>query len=214
MTVPFENLDIHSGREIMLDEARIVSKIVEQRRGGFCYEVNGSFAALLSAMGFGVTLLSAGVRRDDGSFGPEFDHMLVRVDLDEPWLADVSMFLEPIRLIDGEQFDGRDSYRLDRDERGITLMRHERDGSWSARFRFTLAEWQLADYAGMCRYHQTSPDSHFTRGRICTRLTPEGRVTIADGRLIVTTADARTETALPDDAAFIEALWEHFGIEL
>src|SRR5450432_2208551 len=100
-TVPFENLDIHIKREIFCDEARILHKIVNQHRGGFCYELNGAFAVLLRALGFQVTLLSARVAKDDGSFGPEFDHLTLRVDLEEPWLADVGFgdcFLDPLRL--------------------------------------------------------------------------------------------------------------------
>ncbi len=212
LAVPFENLDIHAGREIVLDDARLIGKIVGERRGGFCYEVNGAFAALLRGLGFAVTLLSAGVRRDDGSFGPEFDHMLLRVDLDEPWLADVSTFFEPLRLVEDVQHDGRDAYRLDREGGQITLMRLDHGDEWSARFRFTLVPWELSNYAGMCHYHQTSPDSDFTRNRICTRLTPNGRVSVTNGRLIVTADGERHETPLADDAAFAEALRQHFGI--
>ena len=58
LTVPFENLDIGLGREIVLDPERFIQKIVCERRGGFCYELNGAFATLLSAMGFRVTLLA------------------------------------------------------------------------------------------------------------------------------------------------------------
>ena len=47
-TVPFENLDIHLGRKIVCDESRILHKIVNERRGGFCYELNGAFALLLA----------------------------------------------------------------------------------------------------------------------------------------------------------------------
>jgi N-hydroxyarylamine O-acetyltransferase len=83
-TVPFENLDISQGREILCDETSILHKIVNEHRGGFCYELNGAFAALLRALGFRVTLVSARVAREDGSHGPEFDHLTLRVDLDDP----------------------------------------------------------------------------------------------------------------------------------
>jgi len=96
-TVPFENLDIALGRTIVVDEDATVRKIVEQHRGGFCYEMNGAFAALLRALGFRVTLLSARVARPQGGEGPEFDHLTLRVDLEEPWLADVGF---------GESFPG------------------------------------------------------------------------------------------------------------
>jgi len=101
LAVPFENLDIALGRKIVVDEDAFVRKVVEQRRGGFCYELNGAFAALLRALGFRVTLLSACVARDVGGEGPEFDHLTLRVDLEEPWLADVGFgvsFVEPLHM--------------------------------------------------------------------------------------------------------------------
>src|SRR5512133_3408281 len=89
LTVPFENLDIGLHRTIPCDETAAVRKVVENRRGGFCYELNSAFAALLHALGFTVTLLSARVARADGTASPEFDHLTLRVDLEKPWLADV-----------------------------------------------------------------------------------------------------------------------------
>ena len=91
----------HLRMPISLDLASVYDKIVRRHRGGFCYELNGLFCALLIALGFRVYMLSARVRRDDGGFGPEFDHMLLRVDLDEPWLVDVGFgdsFVDPDRV--------------------------------------------------------------------------------------------------------------------
>src|SRR5690349_13974281 len=87
LIVPFENLDIFLRRRIVLDEAALFDKIVRQRRGGFCYEVNGLFAALLRALRFSVTLLSARDVHADGTYGPEFDHLALLVTLDSRWLA-------------------------------------------------------------------------------------------------------------------------------
>src|SRR5690349_20763038 len=78
LTVPFENLDISVGRKIVVDEEVILRKILELRRGGFCYELNGVFAALLRALGFQVTLLSARVARSDGGEGPEVGRVTLR----------------------------------------------------------------------------------------------------------------------------------------
>jgi N-hydroxyarylamine O-acetyltransferase len=79
LAVPFENLDIPLGRPIIPEEAALFRKIVEEGRGGFCYELNGLFAALLRELGFKVTLLSARVARAEGGFGPEFDHLTLLV---------------------------------------------------------------------------------------------------------------------------------------
>ena len=109
LAVPFENLDIHLGRPIVLDQDALFDKIVTRRRGGFCYELNGLFALLLRELGFEVTLLAAGVARADGGFGPEFDHLtlLVRATSLNPqsevWLADVGFgdsFREPLRFVE------------------------------------------------------------------------------------------------------------------
>src|SRR6266508_5235022 len=88
-TVPFENLSIHLGEEIVLREHALFGKVVARRRGGFCYELNGLFAALLRALGFEVTLLAARANGRDG-LGPLFDHLTLRVNAPEPCLADRS----------------------------------------------------------------------------------------------------------------------------
>jgi N-hydroxyarylamine O-acetyltransferase len=143
--VPFENLDISPGREIVCDEARILYKIVNEHRGGFCYELNGAFAALLRALGFRVTLLSGRVARRDGSHSPEFDHLTLCVDLVEPWLADVGFgdcFLEPLRLEPGiEQPQNGRIYRL---TSGTTPIEGAFDlevmvkAEWKKEYSFTL----------------------------------------------------------------------------
>jgi N-hydroxyarylamine O-acetyltransferase len=223
-TVPFENLDIHLGREIVCDEGRILHKIVNEKRGGFCYELNGAFAALLRALGFRVTLLSCRVAREDGSYGPEFDHLTLRVDLEEPWLADVGFgdcFLEPLRLesrLEHEQ-SGR-IYRLTSRMTspppadavfGLEVMA---EGRWKREYAFTLQPRELSDFAGMCHYHQTSPESHFTRQRICSLPTPEGRITLSDEKLIETHGALRQETSLSGDHEWQAKLRELFGVVL
>src|SRR6185436_18299602 len=73
LAVPFENLDIHLGIPIALSVPAFYEKIVDRKRGGFCYELNGLFAWLLAELGFSVTLLSARVFAA-GRLSPEFDH--------------------------------------------------------------------------------------------------------------------------------------------
>src|SRR5215212_11481530 len=87
LSIPFENLDIHWKRPIVVDVERFIDKIVRERRGGFCYELNGAFAALLRELGFDVQMLSGRVMSADGNFGPPFDHMALLVN--GQWIADV-----------------------------------------------------------------------------------------------------------------------------
>lgn len=217
LAAPFENLDIHTGREIVLDEARLIAKIVDGRRGGFCYELNGAFAALLRALGFDVQMLSAGVMSADGTFGPPFDHMALLVQLEQRWLADVGFgesFRDPLLLDEpGEQAQEWGAYRITRDGEQLTMAQRNGD-EWQPQYQFTLQPYELADYAEMCRYHQTSPDSPFTKRRTCSLATPTGRITLTGMRLITTTRDGREERELASDAEYHRILRERFGVTL
>jgi N-hydroxyarylamine O-acetyltransferase len=218
LSIPFENLDIPLGRKILLDEDAILHKIIDQWRGGFCYELNGAFAALLRALGFPTTLLSARVTRDAGGESPEFDHLTMRVDLHNPWLADVGFgdsFLEPLRLESGrEHADPTGTFRLTQLDERLQLEKLESSGRWKPQYSFALQPRSLNDFAGMCHYHQTSPESHFTQNRICSRATPDGRITLSGMKLIVTRNGQRQERMLTSDGEWHNALQEHFGINL
>jgi N-hydroxyarylamine O-acetyltransferase len=242
LAVPFENLNIGMGWPIVLDTAALFDKIVLQRRGGFCYELNGLFAELLRALGFDITLLSAGVARAEGGFGPEFDHLTLLVQepaattrrsgsaasslsIPDPrspipgaWLADVGFgdsFREPLRFAaQDEQLQGDRAYRIVQAGDSNVLEQREQAGTWEPQYRFRSEPRQYAEFADMCRYHQTSPESSFTRRRVCTRATPDGRITLSDMRLIVTRGGTRHEELLADERAVRAALREHFGVDL
>lgn len=217
LNVPFENLDIHLGRPILLDERRLLGKVVRSRRGGFCYELNGLFAALLRALGFEVTLLSAQVAARDGTLGREFDHLALRVEVGEPFLVDVGFgdaFLDPLRLQPGRvQSEGEKAFRLDQEGEAWTLWERRGQEPWAVQYRFTLTPRALADFTSMCEYHQTSPDSHFTQAPLVTLLTPAGRVTLRGDRLYVTAQGRRTErTVSPEERASL--LHDQFNLVL
>lgn len=217
LSVPFENLDISLGRPIELDETALFEKIVQRRRGGFCYELNGLFAALLRDLGYSVTLLSAQVAHKNGGFGPPFDHLALLVTLEEPWLVDVGFgdsFRAPLRLESlREQVQAEGSYRLIQE--GSLWTWYQQDGTdWQAQYCFTLQPHTLAEFIPMCRYHQTSPQSHFTQGRVCTLATEDGRVTLSELRLITTVGHERHEQVLAGEDEFHVLLQQRFGISL
>ena len=94
------------------------------------------------------------------------------------------------------------------------LQRRSWDGEWHDRYRFTLTPRAWDQFAPMCHYHQTALESGFTRNRTCTIATPDGRVTVGESRLIVTTGTVREETAFADSAERSAALRTYCGIEL
>jgi N-hydroxyarylamine O-acetyltransferase len=213
-TVPFENLSIHSGEPIVLDDKALFEKIVGRRRGGFCYELNGLFAALLRALGFDVAMLSAQVANAGGMFGPDFDHMTLMVTLADLWLVDVGFgdsFMEPLRLNE-ESPQGNNAYRIVREGEFFILVKHAHEEEWKSQYRFTLKPYQYSDYAEMCRYHQTSPQSHFTRARICSRATLVGRISLSDLRLITTNYDGIRQERILTNEEYATILRDHFGI--
>ena len=219
LSVPFENLDIEMGRPIVLSHAAFYDKIIGRRRGGFCYELNGSFASLLKALGFRVTMLSARTVEEGGSLTPDFDHMALLIRLEERWLVDVGfgdLFVEPKRLdIDGPQMDDGKAFRIAPIEGGRLLSRwDEKKNSWKPEYQFTLRPRKLGDFAAMSTYQQTAPDSYFRRGGFCSLLTPKGRVTVTEKKLIVTGAGRRSERPVRDTKEFRGLLRRRFGIDL
>ncbi|HST09381.1 MAG TPA: arylamine N-acetyltransferase [Terriglobales bacterium] len=217
-TVPFENLDISLGRKIVCDEDRFLQKIVDLRRGGFCYELNGAFAALLRELGFRVTLLSGRVAREDGSASPEFDHLALLVDLDEPWLADVGFgdsFLEPLRLkTEAEQEQPSGRFRIVPVGDVMIVQRQLVSQLWKSQYQFTLKPYRLEDFEDRCQFQQTSPESHFTQQRVCTLRTRDGRITLSDLKLIRTVNNHREEQVLENEEEWRAALVEYFGVRL
>lgn len=218
LSVPFENLDISLGRKIICQEEGFLRKIIERRRGGFCYELNGAFAALLRELGFRVTLLSARVPREDGSSSPEFDHLALRIDLEEPWLADVGfgdLFNEPLQLrIGGEQEQDGRRFRILEQHGRLQLDRTEPGGRWKPQYSFTLVPRHLEEFAPMCHYHQTSPESPFTRKKVCSMATTDGRITVSDRRLIITRNGEKQERLLNSEDEWKTTLQKHFGVIL
>src|SRR5882762_5726016 len=217
LAVPFENLSIHAKEPIVLEDEALFTKIVERRRGGFCYEANGLFAALLRALGFNVTMLSAEVANPDGDFGPPFDHMTLMVSLEQRWLVDVGFgdsFREPLLLDElSDQVQDNRAYRLLPDGAQMVLMHRDDNIEWNPQYRFTLNACAYEHFAEMCRFHQTSPQSHFTQRRICSLATETGRITLSDMRFIRTTEKGdREERNISSREEYSKILRDQFGI--
>jgi N-hydroxyarylamine O-acetyltransferase len=233
LAVPFENLSIHYGQPIILDEAALYDKVVRRRRGGFCYELNGLFAWLLRGLGYTVDLLSAEVAEED-SFSAPFDHLTLRVrDLDgsdgADWLADVGFgdsFRRPLRMQPGLAQDGADGYDYRLREASPWLMLERRDAAlptstldaadadWEPQYRFTPQPHTLSDFVDRCDYQQTSPQSHFTQRRICSLALPDGRISLSDLRLITTIQGQREERTLGSEQEYRATLAQRFGVVL
>ena len=217
VSIPFENLDIVAGRPMSLALPALQAKIVGARRGGFCYELNGLFAELLRALGFRVALLAAETWSPEAmSWGPPFDHLVLRVDLDRPYLVDVGFgdsFREPLPLAAGaEQRDPTGgSFRLTRSEgRWLLAKRASDDEPGSPLFRFDDVPHAGDDFAEACRWQQES-STFFTRHRVVELLTPGGRRVLFDNRYLMREVDERSERSVPE-AEVPDLLRDQFGL--
>ncbi|OIK01440.1 acetyltransferase [Streptomyces sp. MUSC 14] len=232
-TVPFENLSIHLGEEIVLEEERLLDKVVGAHRGGFCYELNGAFGALLTALGYEVELLAARVYGDEGRLGVPYDHLALRVRTAEgdSRLADVGFGANshyPLRFAErGEQADLAGVFRIAQSAPDAAGVRGDgpagsgepdldvvRDGV--RQYRLETRPRVLADFRAGAWWHSTSPLSHFTGSLVCSRVADDGgRITLGGRTLTTTDVDGTRETReLGTDEEVLAAYREWFGIEL
>ncbi|GAA3883267.1 arylamine N-acetyltransferase [Streptomyces lacrimifluminis] len=235
VSVPFENLSIHLGEDIALEENRLFDKVVGARRGGFCYELNGVFGALLTALGFDVTLLAARVYGDGERLGIPYDHLALRVRTGDggDWLVDVGFGAHshcPLAIGQrGEQEDPGGTFRIveaGADGAGVRGggvggdsgdLDVVRDGRRC--YRLELRPRVLGDFVAGAWWHSTSPESHFTRSLVCSRVTEDGgRITLSGRSLTVTAPDGQREVRelgeLGADSEVLAVYRERFGVEL
>ncbi len=186
LAIPYENLDVQLGRPVTIDIAPIYEKIVERRRGGWCYEMNGLFDWALGELGFQVTRMASGVMREafgDFTIG---NHLVLQVELPEGlYLADVGFgdgSLVPMKLAPGEFRDGRFGFALSHPAEGWWRFHNHPDGgAKSFDFQLGIADENLL--AEKCRLLQSWEESIFVQNLICQRHTPDG-LTALRGRVL------------------------------
>lgn len=214
LAISYENLDIHLGVPLTLDEEHIFEKIVSARRGGWCYEMNGLFAWALRELGFNVTLLGGAVNRQENGDRANLNHLVLLVALERPYLADVGFgngFLEPLPLEEGMYQQGFLDYRLSREGARWIFRNHAYGG---AGFDFSLDPYRLADFSARCHELQTSPESGFVRVTVCHRFTPHGLVSLRGAVLRTLTREGNHEQLIDDPATYRQVLREQFDLHV
>lgn len=219
LNIPFENLDIHINKPITISIKNFYNKIVNNKRGGFCYELNGLFNELLTAVGYQTFLISARVFDSPDKYGEEFDHLAIIVLIDEEkWLADVGFgefAFAPLKIAIGyEQKDERGIFRINNYDEQYLVVQKKISSGWNNEYLFSLNQRNLIEFAERCNYHQTSPDSHFTQKKLCSIPIENGRITLTDKSLKFTNSDKVEEVEIQDDAHFDELLKKYFNIEI
>jgi N-hydroxyarylamine O-acetyltransferase len=214
--IPFENLDILLGRAIQLDLQSLQAKLIKGRRGGYCFEHNTLFAAVLESLGFAVTRLAARVRYGSTEIRPQL-HMLLSIQIDgDPWLADVGFggegLLHPIRLDrEDEVRQGVWSFRVKLEGDVHVLQSLHADG-WFDLYAFTLEPQYPVDYVVSNHFTSTYPHSPFVQTLVVQRTSLTGCWTLRNLELTEERPDSKTTTLLPDADALLATLADVFNL--
>lgn len=217
LNVPFENLDIHWKCPIELDNQAFYKKIVGGGRGGFCYELNGLFYELLGEIGFESKIISLKVSRGDGVFSPEYAHMAILTRIEgKEYLVDVGFgefIAEPLRFVlEVEQTDENGIFLIRKyDENYFEIVKKDA-GAWRSECIFTTLPRELKEFSEMCDYQQTSPESNFTKKKICSLMTENGRKTLTGTKFIETKNGEKSEIEVDSEEEFNRILEREFKI--
>jgi N-hydroxyarylamine O-acetyltransferase len=214
--IVFENLDILLGRAIRIDLESIQAKLVHGRRGGYCFEQNTLFAAVLERLGFRVTRLEARVRLGAHRILPR-THMLLQVEADDrAWLVDVGFgtggLLKPMPLAIGpvvQQYSW--NYRL-AGEPGLWVLQSGRGEEWLDLYAFTLEPKYPIDFEMANHYVSTYPASRFVQTLIVQYSTVEARYNLRNYEFSVDRGGEVISRPLADDGEMLDVLGQTFGL--
>ena len=215
-SIPFENLDVQLGRPITGDLDEIFAKLVERRRGGWCYEQNGLLGWALETIGFAVTRVAGGVMRIASGDSVLGNHLALVVGLDEPWLVDAGFggsLAEPIALAPAEHRHAPYDLSLARIE--DDYWRYEewiRGRPFSFDFRFAPADPALL--ARQQASLQTDPTSPFVLNLVAQRRTGDGHASLRGRVLTLSRGDSYEEFLVEDAETLVETLRTRFGLDV
>jgi N-hydroxyarylamine O-acetyltransferase len=215
LAIPYENLDIHVGRPLSLDPAAMFAKLVDGRRGGWCYEMNGLMGRALASMGFDVRYVSGAVNRATLGNAALDNHLVLIVTLDRSWIVDVGFgdgFIEPLPLEPGTYRQGFLEYCVRRDGDWWRVDNHAYGGADG--FDFTLEPRTLDTFAARCHALQTLPESPFVQTTVCERFVPGGLVILRGAVLRDVTASGVATRVVPDADEYVQVLRDRFDLDL
>ena len=219
--IPYENINVLLRRGVSLDPAALQQKLVDRRRGGYCFEQNGLLEAALQALGFSLTPLVARVVRgmpDPVDVGR--NHKVLLVDLPEgQFIADVGFGsltpTAPLALRPQDiQETPHEPYRLVPQGREFLLQARLGD-AWDSLFRFALDPTPAVDYEMGNWFTSTHPASPFLGNLIVARPIEGGRTTVFNRRFTIRDRDNRTTRRVLDGVAdYRDVLVGTFGLTL
>lgn len=205
--IPFENLDQRLGRPVGIDLESLQKKIVRDRRGGYCFEQNTLFAAVLRELGFEVSTLEARVRPPGATAVLPRTHMILMVEIDErEWLADVGfggngIFL-PVPFDAQRSTQAGEEYEVVPEEGDVLVLRGTVSGEWRDMYAFRTEPAHPVDFELAHYYTATHPTSKFRTTLTVQRSTRTARHALRGRGYTRTGTDPVSRTDLTDEEAF------------
>lgn len=214
MAIAYENLDVFLERPVTTDVPAALRKIVDQGRGGWCYEMNGALGWALAEIGFAVTRMVGAVNEE--AFGPETrgNHLVLRVDLDETWIVDAGLggaLVHPFLLVEGPFEQAWRQFRVEHVD-GAHWRFHNRPGAMPASFDWIDAPADEQRLALVCQQLQDDADSLFRQNLLAIHSTPDTSTVLMGKVLVDTRTGAKQE--LTSEGHLMDVLTTHFGLSL
>ncbi|MDP2077160.1 MAG: arylamine N-acetyltransferase [Sulfuricurvum sp.] len=211
-SIPFENTEVQAGRIPSLTPEDIYTKILTNRRGGYCYEINGIFAMALSAIGFewyftGARPMFYPMRRPK-------THMVVIVHVEgRDYLCDTGFggyaLRAPMMIEEGEITQDGDRFRLELID-GEYVLSSLVQAEWQRQYGFALQPQEWIEFSLANYFNATHPDTIFTQKNLAIMQTPNGRKILVDNELKLI-EEGRLERL---EIEYECALKEYFGLEI
>lgn len=215
LAVPFDALDCLLGNPVELATEAAYRKVVERRRGGFCFELNGLFAGLLTELGFEVSYLAARPLRGEDWVAPPFAHMALLVERERRWLVDVGFgypfAIEPLDLDErAVQERGGRRFRIAATDEGLLV--EEPDAPERRAYLLDPEPVPRQAFAARCHEYSTDPESMFVRLGPVLQQHEDGWALVTRERVEGVRGGVELGGSLESEAAWREALAEHFGL--
>ena len=215
LSIPYENIDVQLGLKPNLDLQRAYTKIVERGRGGWCYEHNGLLEWALKQVGFEVMRMNAGVRRAERGDFALGNHLVLCVQLDEPWLADAGFgdgAIEPVPL-QAHAFEQRGfSYHLE--QMGDYWRFHNHVGGAADSYDFRLKPANELLFEQKCAWLSEAAESPFVLNLTVQQFTQQG-YELQLGRVAKqVTPSGRREWLVDSAGELVGSLRDRFGLDV
>jgi N-hydroxyarylamine O-acetyltransferase len=215
--IPYENLDVQLGRPVTTDVPAILDKVLGRKRGGWCYEMNGTLGWALGELGFAVTRATGAVMREAKGKPAEGNHLVLKVELPEGlYLADVGFGdgpLDPIRITPGAFQSGGFTFQIEQADSNWWRLRHHALGAAPC-FDFHLERADEDLLRDRCAFLQTSPMSPFVQNLVAQRFV-DGGVLILRGRVVRrVTPGGITDTVLDSADQLVATLRDDFALNV